>query len=136
MQTRPDVAFAASRLSEFLMNPSAQHLHLSQRVLEYLYSTKDLSIMFDGYSPDPYELFIASSDTSFANDPDTRRSSQAFMFSLYQGPIDWKAAKQRTVTTSSTEAELLALSTTAKQTIWWERIFDSIDFNPGHKTSI
>lgn len=31
------------------------------------------------------------------------------------GVIDWKASKQKTVTTSSTEAELLAVSTTAKE---------------------
>lgn len=31
---------------------------------------------------------------------------------------------------------MLALSTTAKETIWWERFFESIDFSPGHKTSI
>lgn len=34
------------------------------------------------------------------------------------------------------EAELLAMSTAGKETIWWNRFFDSIDFDPGHKTHI
>jgi hypothetical protein len=45
--------------------------------------------------------------------------------------VDWKSTKQKTVTTSSTEAELLALSHAAKETYWWTRLFKSIDFNPG-----
>lgn len=31
---------------------------------------------------------------------------------VYSGPVDWKASKQPTVTTSTTEAELLGLSET------------------------
>jgi hypothetical protein len=30
---------------------------------------------------------------------------------------------------SSTEAELLALSTTTKEAIWWQRFFKSLDFD-------
>lgn len=55
---------------------------------------------------------------------------------LFNGAIDWKASKQKTVTTSSTEAELLAISTAAKETIWWTRFFEAINFDPGHETYI
>jgi len=40
-----------------------------------------------------------------------------------RGPIAWRANKQDTVTTSSTEAELLALSQTAKEAIFTSRMF-------------
>ncbi|EKG08999.1 Integrase catalytic core, partial [Macrophomina phaseolina MS6] len=135
-QTRPDVAHAASRLSEHLSNPSPQHLVLSQRVLEYLAHTKDFAICYDGNAQDDLQLFVPSSDASFASDPDTRQSHQGYLFSLYDGPIDWKAGKQRSVTTSSTEAEFLALSATAKQSIWWSRAFTAIGYSPGHETRI
>ena len=36
---------------------------------------------------------------------------------LFGGAIDWRASKQKTVTTSSTEAELLALSNAASEMI-------------------
>lgn len=134
--TRPDVAHAASKLSEYLTNPSQHHLECANRVLLYLAHTRDLSIEFDTQTVNPRKIFIASSDASFANDPDTRKSSQGYAFMLFNGVIDWKASKQKTVTTSSTEAELLAISTTGKETIWWTRFFDSIDFNPGHETHI
>ena len=134
--TRADTADAASKLSQYLTNPSKHHLECANQVLRYLIHTKDLAIEFDGRVTIPRKVFLASSDASFGNDPDTRASSQGYVFLLFNGPIDWKASKQKTVTTSTTEAELLAISSAAKETIWWTRFFDTIDFNPGHQVHI
>ena len=48
---------------------------------------------------------------------------------LFGGAIDWRASKQKTVTTSSTEAELLALSNAASEMIWWKRVFNDISLD-------
>lgn len=48
---------------------------------------------------------------------------------LFGGLIDWKATLQRSVTRSTTEAELLSLSTAAVEIIWWQRFFEAIGFN-------
>src|SRR5947199_10167254 len=48
---------------------------------------------------------------------------QGYLFTLFGGPIAWKSGKQTTVTTSSTEAELLALSTAAKEAMAAVRLF-------------
>jgi hypothetical protein len=45
---------------------------------------------------------------------------------LFGGPVTWRANKQDTVTTSSTEAELLALSQTAKETIYLSRLLAAL----------
>jgi hypothetical protein len=50
--------------------------------------------------------------------------------------IDWRAAKQKSVTTSSTEAELLSLSYAAKEMIWWRRFFTAIRFHTGEDEAI
>lgn len=134
--TRADTADAASKLSQYLTNPSKHHLDCANQVITYLIHTKDLAIEFDGRVVIPRKVFLVSSDASFGNDPDTRVSSQGYAFLLFNGPIDWKASKQKTVTTSTTEAELLAVSSAAKETIWWTRFFDTIDFNPGHQVHI
>ncbi|KAL2889461.1 integrase, catalytic core [Ceratocystis lukuohia] len=104
--TRPDIAFAASQLARFMSN--------ADRALAYLASTPTLAIE---YSLDAMESvfkvyesdFKIYSDSAFADNIDTRRSSYGSLFMLHHGAIDWKAAHQSTVTTSSTEAELLAL---------------------------
>jgi len=55
---------------------------------------------------------------------------------LFGGAIDWKSGNQSTVTTSTTEVELLALSRTAQETYWWRILFDGVQFDPGHDIHI
>ena len=72
-------------------------------------------------------MFLVWSDAAFADDKITRFSSYGFCLQLFGGTIHYKATKQRTVTTSSTEAELLALSNTAREYMWWRRLFRAIN---------
>ena len=131
--TRADVAFTAAKLSEFLQNPSPQHQGAINRALTYLNGTKTLAIE---YSKRSDKVFLGASDASFADDSVTRRSTEGYLFQLFGGCIDWRSIKQRTVTTSSTEAELLALSHGAKEVSWWKRCFKGITFEPGTDLSI
>ncbi|RYP34796.1 hypothetical protein DL768_011035 [Monosporascus sp. mg162] len=48
ISTRPNVAFAASRLSRFNHNPSDVHHEAADRVIRYLYHTRGLSIRYGG----------------------------------------------------------------------------------------
>ncbi|KAI1000403.1 hypothetical protein K3495_g7792 [Podosphaera aphanis] len=47
---------------------------------------------------------------------------------MFGGAVDWKATKQKTVTTSTTEAGLLALSSIGSSSYWWRRLFSSLEF--------
>ena len=113
---RPDVAYAAALLSHFLTNPSEQHMEAVDWTIRYLYGTRFQGIQYTQTISGAQQLIIAS-DASFANDTKTRWSSYGYIVSLFGGPIIWKAARQNTVTTSTTEAEMLGLSSTAKETI-------------------
>ena len=124
--TRPDISFATAKLAQYLTNPSPTHIQAANRVLSYLYHTRHLAIAFSKAKENP--IFLSSSDAAFADDSKTCKSSFGYLMQLYGGPVDWKASKQSTVTTSSTEAELLALSETGRQTIWWKRFFKGIQF--------
>ena len=65
------------------------------------------------------EAFSTYSDAAYADDKETRWSSFGFCLQLFGDVVHYKAIKQKTVVTSSTEAELLALSSTAKEFIYW-----------------
>jgi hypothetical protein len=141
--SRPDVSFAASQLSQFCTNPSPDHLRCANRVLSYLQTTKYYAIEFLGSAEQSAEVETGdeevlqlSSDASFADDPETRRSTQGYLMKLFRGPIMWKSSKQPTVTTSTTEAELLSLSHTAKETIGLYRLFAQIEFDPEQQPRI
>ena len=145
--SRPDIARACSLLSEHNTNPSPQARRGIDQVLAYLNSTKDLAIEFCGgpftdqhtgfiESNDIDQCLRVSSDAAYADDTTTRRSTQGMLITLFNGPIAWKSTRQKTVTTSTTEAELLALSHTAKELIALQRFLNDITFDPGHQVHI
>ncbi|KAJ5908749.1 hypothetical protein N7495_001431 [Penicillium taxi] len=110
--TRPDIAKPATKLAQFLLNPGPNH-HAAADQAPACYTDS-------GLKSGSMALNMAS-DASFGDHPD-RKSSAGMICMLYGGPVDWKASKQKTVTTSTTEAELLGLSDAAKTLIWWKRI--------------
>ncbi|KAI1668013.1 Pol protein [Pyrenophora tritici-repentis] len=119
VMTRPDVAHAHSVLARFLTNPGPIHLSEIKHVWQYLYGTRYLAISARGGEPTQtyatkidatIPIFFGAADASFGDDVETRRSSAGYVFMLYGMPIDWKATVLRSVTRSTTEAELYALS--------------------------
>jgi hypothetical protein len=131
---RPDVAFAAAVLSQFLTNPAPEHFIAIDWALRYLFGTRFLAIQYDGEHRE-MQLQIAS-DSSYADDPDTRRSSYGYVISLFGGLIIWKAARQNTVTTSSTESEMLGVAHTAKETMALQRLFRDLRLDLGELWTI
>lgn len=127
--TRPDIAFAVSRLARFMKNPNQEHCKAVNRVLSYLYATRFLALQFGGG-----DEFVVHSDASFADNTLDRKSSQAYAMKLFGSLIGWRANKQDTVTTSTTEAELLALSQAAKEGLFQQRLMQElgIEFQNQH----
>jgi len=121
---RPDVAFAAAQLSHYLTNPSPEHMSAVNWTIRYLFGTRFLAIQYDAEHRE-MQLLIAS-DASFADDDESRRSSQGYTMSLFGGMIAWRAARQTTVTTSTTEAELLGVGYVAKETMALKRFFKEL----------
>jgi hypothetical protein len=124
VSTRIDVSFAVSRLSRFLTNPSPAHHRAADRVLHYLKKNQHLALQLGGG-----EGFRVASDASFADNSIDRKSSQAYVMTLFGGVTGWQANKQDTVTTSTTEAELLALSQAAKEGLYVQRLLKELNVN-------
>ena len=58
------------------------------------------------------------SDSDWAGDREDRKSTSRYVFMLNNGLISWCSRRQQTVALSSTEAEYMALTLAAKETIW------------------
>jgi hypothetical protein len=123
--TRPDCARALQKLSEFLQNPSPEHEEAADQCIAYLNSTRYYPLEY-GSQTDIPPLFEAASDASFADDPVRRWSTEGGLLRLFGEYIDWFCVLQRTVTTSSTEAELLGLSYICAWLFWWRRGIDHL----------
>ena len=128
--TRPDIAFAAARLSQYASNPSKEHKQAAMRVLRYLKGTPDQGITYRGVDPATAQPpLIAYCDSDWAQDIDTRRSVTGYTFLLCGAAISWQSRRQHTVTLSSVEAEYQATVQAAKEAIWWRRFLTALGHN-------
>ncbi|KAJ6110204.1 hypothetical protein N7486_002439 [Penicillium sp. IBT 16267x] len=105
------------------------------RVISYLYHTRFHALTYRPRRSEEDEAVALFSDASFADNSD-RKSSKGYICTIFGGPVDWRAGKQRTVTTSITEAELLAISEAARTISMWKRLFKAIRFDPKHELTI
>jgi hypothetical protein len=80
--TRIDIAFAVSRLARFLINPSPEHHAAADRVFGYLKRYRALGLQLGGGDD-----FTVASDASFADNTLDRKSSQAYVMTLFGGVI-------------------------------------------------
>jgi hypothetical protein len=123
---RFDIIFAIAKLAQFLKISNLDHLVAANRVISYLNEIKNLTIEYSNWIAN---ILLCVNDATFADDELSRKSSNNYLFKLYENSIDWRIAKQATMITFSIEAKLLILFRIAKKTIWWKRFFESIRFD-------
>jgi hypothetical protein len=124
--TRADNAQATSLLARYNKNPGPDHASAALHNLRYLLGTKYYALEYGGSPTKDRHAFLCASDASFADDVETRTSTEGMLFQLFWGTIDWKSSRQLTVTKSTTHAELLALSHTSEWLVWWKRFFQNL----------
>jgi hypothetical protein len=107
--TRPDNAQATSFLARFNTNPSPDYLRVVNYNLAYLLVICFYALEYSG-AMEGQRLFMAASNALYADDVSTRYSTEGYVFQLFRSIINYKCIKQSTITTSTTEAELLALA--------------------------
>jgi hypothetical protein len=103
--TRPDIAYAVSKLSRFVSNPGSEHWRALERVMHYLVGTMNYGIH---YSRDP-KVLEGYSDANWISDVDELKATSGYVFTLGGGAVSWKSCKQTILTRSTMEAELAAL---------------------------
>jgi hypothetical protein len=121
--TRPDIAYAVTKLAQFAANPSKEHLDKARYIVRYLASTSNYALVYNGASN---KGLIAYTDSDYAADPVKRRSTTGYLFKLANGIISWRSRAQKTIALSATEAEYMALSDCSRQAIWIQSIFSEL----------
>jgi transposase InsO family protein len=123
--TRPDIAFVLGRLAQFMQDPAEHHASALKRLMRYLRSTIDLRIRFGSSTTPTLQAF---SDADYAADKTDRKSITAFIGLIGGGPIFWGSKKQSSVSTATTEAEYIAMCTTAKQGQWIAQVLRDMGY--------
>jgi hypothetical protein len=132
--TRPDIALAVCKLSQFLAFYNHTHWNAGKRVLRYLKGTRELQLWLGGNEPSTLRGF---SDASHACCPDTGRSIGAYCFFLGgSGAISWAARKQKTVAQSTCDSEYIAVSEAARECEWLRMLTTAIGLPQAQPTSL
>lgn len=133
VNSRPDIAASVSFLGRRASQPTINDWKAAKRVLRYLKGTKELKLKF---GPGEEWLLRGYSDSDWAGDHDTRKSTTGFVFLYGTGPISWVSRRQTCVTLSSMEAEYVALSDTCQELIWIRRLLSDLEEPPVGATHV
>ena len=127
--THPDIAYSVIRLLQFSANPSKEHLDKALYICRYLVGTQQYSLNYDGNTN---KGLIAHTDSDWASDSITRRSTTGFFVKLAAASTCWISRSQKTVALSSTEAEYMAMSDCCRQMVWIKSLFSELGYDLSH----
>ncbi|CAI5464445.1 unnamed protein product [Closterium sp. Yama58-4] len=111
--TRPDIAFACSKLGSGLTVRSDQHWREVERCLAYLANTRDTALEFGG-GPESLEL-VGYVDADDAGDKQSRTSTGGYVFVYGGAAVSWSSQRIKCATLSSTESEYVAAVEAGKE---------------------
>ena len=118
LNTRVDLSFSVGLLAGFMSQPRKTHWQAALRVLRYLKATPDLGLFYTRGGDNPVIVLQGWSDSDWAGDFDTRRSTTGYCFTLGSGAISWSSERQPTVALSSTEVEYRVVCATTCEAVW------------------
>ncbi|XP_073821575.1 uncharacterized protein [Musca autumnalis] len=125
--TRPDLAFSVGVLSRSLESPTSEDVQRLKRVLRYIAGTLDYGIIYKTNGLKKLECY---SDADYGGCMSTGRSTTGVVACYAGSPISWISQIQPTVSTSTTEAEIIAASEAAKELMWLKSLYnDLINYN-------
>ena len=67
-------------------------------------------------------------DSDYAGDRDTYRSTSGYVSFMAGGPVSWQSKRQSVVAQSSTEAEYIAMSESAKEATWIRYLLEGLNY--------
>jgi len=126
LATRPDIQFAVSTVAKYCSEPNQSHLTAAKRILRYLKKTKNYVLWLGSNDID----LLGFSDADYARDVDDRHSTSGYVFMLGDGCISRYSGKQKGVSTSTAQAEYIAVSHATKEAVFLRQLlseFESAD---------
>jgi len=111
--TRPDINFAAGRLTQHVAARTKEHLAAGKVVFRYLKGSAELRLCFSAAG----EL-TGFCDAEFAADRDKRRSTSAMVILCGGAAVALGSNLQPSVAASTTKAAYIAASGAAKESMW------------------
>jgi hypothetical protein len=123
--TRPDLYFVVGLVARYMKTPHEIHWKESKRILRYIHGTVQFGIH---YSSEGTPLLVGFADLDWASDPDDRKSTACYLFSLGSRPVTWAYKKQQAIALSSAEAEYQSMVNASQEALWLRQILLEFGF--------
>ncbi|RVW85618.1 Retrovirus-related Pol polyprotein from transposon TNT 1-94 [Vitis vinifera] len=120
--TRPDIAYAVSKLSRYTSNPGAKHWQGIIRVLKYLRFTRDYGLHYTRYPA----VLEGYSDANWISNVKDSKSHSGYVFTLGGTAVSWKSSKQTVIDRSTMESEFIALDKCGEEAEWLRHFLEDI----------
>ena len=123
--TRPDIYYAAKRLASAAKEPTQRHWMGLKSLLRYLKATKNHGILYptrEATKAHSDDFLTTFSDSDHGGDTTDRKSITGVLQLYNTAPICWTSSKQNIHALSTCEAEYIAASTAAQQSLWLRRM--------------
>ena len=104
-------------------DPRMSHLQIAHRVLRYLKGKIGYGIKFTKGNSLSINVYI---DADFANSRIDKKSITCMCTFLGNNLVSWKSKKQKYVSLSSAELELIAQETGVKEALWIKNLFTEL----------
>ena len=120
--TRPDICYSVGMVSRYQSNPGPKHWQAVKHIFKYLQRTRNYMLVYRCEDLIP----IGYTDLGFQSDPDFRKSTSGYVFTLGGGAISWRSVKQSCIVDSTMEAEYVAACEAAKEAIWLKKFLSDL----------
>ena len=117
--TRPDIAYVVSVVSQFMHEPSEEHMNAVFRILRYLKGTPGKGLLF---SKNNVSNIFGYTDSDWAGDQTTRKSTSGYFTFVEGNLVTWRSKKQKVVARSSAEAEFRGMAHGICELLWIRNI--------------
>lgn len=117
VNTRPDISYAVSFLSQFNSCFTSTHWGLAKRLLSYVKQTPRLGLKYIKAS-EPSLSLVGYADADWAGNPEDYKSYSGYCFTLDGNLISWESKKQKLAAQSSCESEYISLTEAVKESMF------------------
>ena len=119
MKTRPDLAQATAMMSRVDSNPSEDHVMAMKQLCVYAYNSRKQKLVFRGrdHPPGAADKLYAFVDSDYNNVDTGYKATSGYAVYHNNNLIDWKSKLQSTLSRSTCQAELAALSFLSSQIV-------------------
>ena len=114
--SRPDLAYAINKLTQYSSAPTERHWKAVKRVLRFVKYTIHTSLILGKRSDN--DPLVGYFDAAYMDDTTDRHSTMGYMFFYHGCAVSWASKKQQTIALSTTEAEYLAGTKATKESVW------------------